>query len=214
MILDIRNEVYIWHLDWIGSSKRLDGLKEAGLYNRIRTISSPQGAWLVVDGKRVLNFCSNNYLGLANHPRMVAKPPRAASTNTACGPAAVRTIAGTMDLHLELERRLAAFKGVEAAITFQSGFAANLATIPALVGKEDVIFSDELNHASIIDGCRLSGARIVRYAHCDPADLDAQIARKRGQLPARAGDHRRRLQHGRRHRPAGQALRGRRGARA
>jgi len=164
-------------LNWI--QQEIDGLKEAGLFNRIRTISSPQGAWLTVDGKSVLNFCSNNYLGLANHPRLVAEA-RANLEKYGCGPAAVRSIAGTLDLHLELERRMAAFKGVEAAITFQSGFSANLATIPALVGKEDVIFSDELNHASIIDGSRLSGARIVRYAHCDPADLDAKIRENKG----------------------------------
>jgi glycine C-acetyltransferase len=91
------------------------------------------------------------------------------------GPAAVRTIAGTTSLHLELEKRLAAFKGVEAAITFQSGFTANLATIPALVGKEDAIFSDRLNHASIIDGCRLSGAKIIPYEHCDVASLESVI---------------------------------------
>src|SRR5512147_1046951 len=159
-------------LDWI--QQEIGALKEAGLYNRIRTISTPQGAWLVVDGKRVLNFCSNNYLGLANDPRMVGAA-KGSIDKYGVGPAAVRTIAGTLDLHLELERRLAAFKGVEAAITFQSGFAANLATIPALVGKEDVIFSDELNHASIIDGCRLSGAKIVAYEHNDPASLEAQI---------------------------------------
>jgi glycine C-acetyltransferase len=91
------------------------------------------------------------------------------------GPAAVRSIAGTMTLHVELEKRFAAFKGVEAAITFQSGFAANLATIPVLVGKGDVIFSDKLNHASIIDGCRLSGAKIIAYEHCDPTSLEEQI---------------------------------------
>jgi glycine C-acetyltransferase len=164
-------------LDWI--QQEIDSLKEAGLLNRIRTISSPQGAWLEVDGKRVLNFCSNNYLGLANDPRLVAAA-RANLEKCGCGPAAVRSIAGTLDLHLELERRLAAFKGVEAALSFQSGFSANLATIPALVGKEDVIFSDELNHASIIDGSRLSGARIVRYAHCDPADLQAKIRENQG----------------------------------
>jgi glycine C-acetyltransferase len=95
----------------------------------------------------------------------------------------VRTIAGTMDLHLELERRLAAFKGVESAITFQSGFTANLAAIPALVGKEDAIVSDELNHASIIDGSRLSGARILRYAHCDPADLERVLGENRAAYP-------------------------------
>ena len=162
---------------WI--QEELDGLKQAGLYNRIRTLSSPQGAWLTVDGKRVLNFCSNNYLGLANHPQLVQAAEEAIQ-KYGIGPAAVRTIAGTMDLHLELEKRLAAFKGVEAAITFQSGFTANLATIPALIGKEDVIFSDELNHASIIDGSRLSGGRIVRYAHANPADLERVIQENKG----------------------------------
>jgi glycine C-acetyltransferase len=165
-------------IDWI--QDELNGLKEAGLYNRIRTISSPQGAWLVVDGKRVLNFCSNNYLGLANEPRLREAAQKAIETH-GVGPAAVRTIAGTMDIHLELERRLAAFKGVEAAITFQSGFAANTATIPALVTKEDVILSDELNHASIIDGSRLAGARILRFAHANAADLERVINENKGQ---------------------------------
>ena len=164
-------------LEWV--QQELDGLKEAGLYNRIRTLGSPQGPWLTVDGKKVLNFCSNNYLGLANHPKLVAAAQEALKKYGA-GPGAVRSIAGTMELHLELEKRLAAFKGVEAAITFQSGFCANLATIPALVGKEDVIFSDELNHASIIDGSRLSGARIVRFAHADPADLEKVIKENAG----------------------------------
>ncbi|MCW5876731.1 MAG: glycine C-acetyltransferase [Anaerolineales bacterium] len=163
---------------WAG--EELDGLKQAGLYNHIRTIGSPQGAWLQVDGRRALNFCSNNYLGLANHPRLVAAARQAMDTH-GIGPAAVRSIAGTMDLHVELDRRIAAFKGVEAAVTFQSGFTANLGVIPALVGKEDVIFSDELNHASIIDGSRLSGATILRYPHCDPAGLAAAIAEHRGQ---------------------------------
>ena len=167
-------------LQWI--QDELQSLKDAGLYNRIRTLSSPQGAWLVVDGKQVLNFCSNNYLGLANHPRIV-KAAQDAVLKYGVGPAAVRSIAGTMDLHLELERRLAAFKGVESAITFQSGFTANLGTIPALVGKDDAIFSDELNHASIIDGSRLSGAKIIRYAHCDPADLDKQLKEQRANFP-------------------------------
>jgi glycine C-acetyltransferase len=164
-------------LEWV--QQELDGLKEAGLYNRIRTLGSPQGPWLIVDGKKVLNFCSNNYLGLANHPKLVAAAQEALKKYGA-GPGAVRSIAGTMEIHLELEKRLAAFKGVEAAITFQSGFCANLATIPALVGKEDVIFSDELNHASIIDGSRLSGARIVKFAHADPADLEKVIKENAG----------------------------------
>ena len=167
-------------LQWIETE--LQNLKDAGLYNRIRTLSSPQGAWLVVDGKRVLNFCSNNYLGLANHPHIV-QSAREVVERYGVGPAAVRSIAGTTAIHLELEQRLAKFKGVEAAITFQSGFCANLGTIPALVGKEDAVFSDELNHASIIDGCRLSGAKTIRYAHCDPADLDRQLIETRGQFP-------------------------------
>ncbi len=158
---------------WI--SEEIAQLKAQGLFTHIRTLDSPQGAWLVVDGKRVLNFSSNNYLGLANHPKVVAAAKRAMD-EYGVGPAAVRTIAGTMTLHVELEQRLAAFKGVEAAITFQSGFTANLATIPALVGRGDVIFSDRLNHASIIDGCRLSRAQIVAYEHCDPDDLRRQIA--------------------------------------
>ena len=164
-------------LNWI--EEELAQLKEAGLYNRIRTISSPQGATLVVDGKQVLNFCSNNYLGLANHPRLV-KAGQEALAKFGAGPAAVRTIAGTLSLHLELEQRLAEFKGVPAAILFQSGFCANGATLPALVGKEDAIISDELNHASIIDGSRLSGAAILRYAHCDPADLEKVIVENKG----------------------------------
>ncbi len=164
-------------LDWIDDE--INGLKESGLYNRIRTLSSPQGAWLVVDGKQVLNFCSNNYLGLANHPKMIAAA-QAAAQKYGVGPGAVRSIAGTMDLHLELEQRMAKFKGVEAAITLQSGFSANLAAIPALVGKDDVLFTDELNHASIIDGCRLSSARIVKYAHAEAVDLDKVIRENAG----------------------------------
>ncbi len=165
-------------LSWI--QDELQNLKDAGLYNRIRTLGSPQGAWLVVDGKRALNFCSNNYLGLANHPRLLQAVKNAVD-KYGVGPAAVRTIAGTMGLHLELERRLAAFKGVDSAITFQSGFTANLGTIPALVGKEDLIFSDELNHASIIDGSRLAGARIIRYNHCSPEDLERALTENKSE---------------------------------
>jgi glycine C-acetyltransferase len=152
----------------------LSSLKEQGLFNTIRTIGSAQGAWIVVDGKRVLNFCSNNYLGLANHPRLKEAALKAVETY-GVGPAAVRSIAGTLDLHVELERRLAQFKGVEDALFVQSGFCANQAAIPPLVGKEDVIFTDRLNHASIIDGCRLSSAKIVIYEHCDPTDAEAKI---------------------------------------
>ncbi len=159
-------------LDWL--NQEIDGLKEQGLYNRIRTIGSAQGAWLTVDGKNVLNFCSNNYLGLANHPKIV-EAAKEATKKYGVGPAAVRSIAGTMDLHVQLEQRLAKFKGAEDVITFQSGFTANLGTISALVGKEDVVFSDRLNHASIIDGCRLSGAKIIPYEHNDPGALEDAI---------------------------------------
>jgi glycine C-acetyltransferase len=149
-------------------------LKEQGLFINVRTIGSAQGAWITVDGKRVLDFCSNNYLGLANNPRMNEAAKKAVD-EFGVGPAAVRTIAGTLSLHLELERRLAAFKGVEDALYVQSGFCANQAAIPPLVGREDVIFSDRLNHASIIDGCRLSRAKIVVYEHCDVADAERVI---------------------------------------
>ena len=154
--------------------QEINGLKEQGLYNNIRTIGSAQGARLTVDGKDVLNFCSNNYLGLANHPKIV-EAAKEATKKYGVGPAAVRSIAGTTDLHVQLEQRLAKFKGAEDVITFQSGFTANLGTISALVGKEDVIFSDRLNHASIIDGCRLSGAKIVAYEHNDPGALEDAI---------------------------------------
>lgn len=163
-------------LDFI--DQELNELKESGLYIIIRTIESPQGAWINVDGKRVLNLCSNNYLGFANHPALKQAAQRAIES-FGVGPAAVRTIAGTMSLHLELEKKLADFKGCEATISFQSGFNANLATIPALVGRDDVIFSDELNHASIIDGCRLSRATIVRYPHNDAQAL-AELVEKEG----------------------------------
>ncbi len=146
----------------------------------IREIQSAQGAWLVIEGRRVLNLCSNNYLGLANHPRVVAAAKEAID-RFGVGPGAVRTIAGTMSIHTHLEERLAQFKGAEATVVLQSGFSANLATIPAVVGKGDAIFSDRLNHASIIDGCRLSGAKIVAYDHNNPDSLEAVITENKGQ---------------------------------
>jgi glycine C-acetyltransferase len=149
-------------------------LEREGLLINLRTIESPQGAWITVDGKKALNLCSNNYLGMANHPRLKEAAQRAID-QFGVGPAAVRSIAGTMSLHTELEKKLARFKGVEATVSFQSGFNSNIATIPALVGKEDFIFSDELNHASIIDGCRLSGAPIIRFEHRNPASLDQKL---------------------------------------
>ncbi|MCC9077235.1 glycine C-acetyltransferase [Litorilinea aerophila] len=164
-------------LRWIETE--MARLQEAGLLTTIRTIESPMDARVIIDGRELLNFCANNYLGLANHPRL-RRAAKDAIDRYGIGPGAVRTIAGTMSLHVALEERLAAFKRAEACITFQSGFMANLATIPALVGRGDVIFSDELNHASIIDACRLSRAEVVRYAHCDVDDL----RRKVEQVPA------------------------------
>ena len=159
-------------LDFIRAD--VEGLKESGLFINIRIMGSPADAWMIVDGRRVLNFCTNNYLGLANHPKM-KKAARKAIKEWGVGPAAVRSIAGTQGLHLQLERRLAEFKEVEDALYVQSGFCANQAALPPLVGREDVIFSDRLNHASIIDGARLSRAKIVVYEHCDPADAEAKI---------------------------------------
>ena len=160
-------------LQWI--QDELTSLDEQGLLTNIRSLASPQGARIIVNGESKLNFCSNNYLGLGNDPRL-REAAKKAIDQWGVGPGAVRTIAGTMDFHLELESRLAKFKNVEATISFQSGFTANLATIPALVGKGDLIFSDELNHASIIDGCRLSRAKIVPYKHNDVDDLRRVIA--------------------------------------
>ena len=162
----------------------IENLKVAGLYNNIRTIDSPMDAWVTIDGRRLLNFCANNYLGLANHPRIRQAAQKGIETY-GVGPGAVRSIAGTTSLHVQLEQALATFKNAEACVTFQSGFTANLATIPALVGPEDLIFSDELNHASIIDGSRLSRAEVVRYAHNDVDDLRAKIAGR--------GEYKRRL---------------------
>lgn len=159
-------------VSWLND--QLTELKEAGLYTTIRTIDSPMDAWVVIDGARKLNFCANNYLGLANHPRL-REAAKAAIDRYGIGPGAVRTIAGTLSLHVQLEEKLAAFKKAEACITFQSGFTANLATIPGLVGAGDIIFSDELNHASIIDACRLTKAKVVRFAHADMDDLRRKI---------------------------------------
>ena len=154
--------------------EELDRMKREGLYGNIRTLESPQGATVKIGGKEYLNLCSNNYLGFANDPRIREKVKNMID-KYGVGPGAVRTIAGTMEIHLELERRLAAFKGAEAAITFQSGFCANLAVIPTLTGEGDLIFSDALNHASIIDACRLTKAKVIRYEHSDMNDLCAKL---------------------------------------
>ena len=142
-------------------SEELGALRDQGLFNTIRTIGSPQGAWFVVDGQKVLNLCSNNYLGFADHPEL-KEAAKKAIDEYGVGPGAVRSIAGTQSIHLELEKKLAEFKHAPACIVLQSGFSANTAVIPTITGRGDVIFSDELNHASIIDGCMLSRADVVR----------------------------------------------------
>lgn len=158
--------------------EEIDSLRDQGLYNTIRRIDGPQGPWLEIDGRQVLNFCSNNYLGLANDPRLVSAA-KAALDRHGIGPGAVRSIAGTMAIHTELERRLAAFKGVEAAISLQSGFVANLGTISALVGEGDAVISDALNHASIVDGVRLCKASRYVYQHADVDDLERTLSQAR-----------------------------------
>jgi len=154
--------------------EEISKLKETGLYNTIRTISSSLSSNVVVNGRKVIDMCSNNYLGLANNP-VLKEVAKKMIDEYGVGPAAVRSIAGTTDKHLELEKKLAAFKHVESSIHLQSGYCANLGVISSLVGEEDLIFSDELNHASIIDGCRLSKAKIVRYKHTDIEDLENQL---------------------------------------
>jgi len=158
-------------------TEEIQQLKDSGLYNQIRTIESPQGAWLVVDGSRVLNLCSNNYLGLANQPEL-KEAAKKALEEFGIGPGAVRSIAGTMSLHLELEKALAGFKHVEDALSFQSGLNANFGTIAALAGGDDAIFTDELNHASIIDGCRLTKAKRFIYPHGDAKGLKEVLERE------------------------------------
>ncbi len=154
--------------------QEIESLKAAGLYNVVHEIGSAQRAWIMADGRRVLNLCSNNYLALADDRRLVDAAKEALEKYGA-GPAAVRSIAGTLTLHRELEEALARFKGVDAAIALQSGFMANLGVIQALMGQDDEVFSDELNHASIIDGIRLSKAHVTRYAHADVSDLKAKL---------------------------------------
>ncbi len=137
---------------------------------KLRVLGGPSEPWCVVDGKKVLMFCSNNYLGLSNHPKLRQAAIEAVKSHGA-GSGSVRPIAGNMDLHVELERRLAGFKGADASLVFQTGFAANAGLIPQLAGKGDLIISDELNHGSIIDGVRLSHAERGVYKHADTDDL-------------------------------------------
>src|SRR4249920_3771557 len=146
-------------------------IEDAGLYRKLRRVESDQGPTLRLDGREVINFSSNNYLGLANHPSL-CKAAKEAIDRYGCGSGASRLISGNMTLHEELESQIAELKGTEAALVFNSGFQANTGVIPVLVGEGDVVLSDALNHASIIDGCRLSRAKIFVYRHCDMNELD------------------------------------------
>jgi len=163
-------------MDWV--KDEINILKESGRYVPIRTIQSPQGAWVKIDGRKLLNLCSNNYLGLANHPE-VKKAMHDAIEAYGVGAGAVRSIAGTMEIHIRLEEQVARFKHMEASLVYQGGLLANLGTIPALVGKDDVIFSEELNHASIIDGVRLSSAKRVVFSHLSVKDLEEKLKAER-----------------------------------
>jgi glycine C-acetyltransferase len=156
----------------------LDQLREQGLFRPLRVLGSPQNTEAVVDGKRVLNLSSNNYLGLTTHPRL-ERAMIEATEEWGAGSGAVRTIAGTMTIHEQLERRLAEFKHTEASLVFQSGFTANLGVLQSLVKEGDVIISDELNHASIIDGIRLSKAERSIFKHRDMDDLERQLEKHR-----------------------------------
>jgi 8-amino-7-oxononanoate synthase len=149
---------------------RLDELKSLGLYRRMRMVSGPQGPRVVLDGKPVLLLCSNNYLGLADHPR-VREAAADAAMRWGAGAGASRLVSGNMTLHRRLEERLASFKGTQSALLFGSGYLANTGIVPALARRGEIVFSDELNHASIIDGCRLSGAETYVYRHRDVEHL-------------------------------------------
>jgi len=164
--------------------EQLDSWKRAGTYQRLRVLESESAAESRFDGKDVINLASNNYLGLTTHPTL-REAALEATRRYGVGSGAVRTISGTMSLHMQLEERIARFKNVEACVVFQSGFAANAGTVAAVLTPEDHIISDELNHASIIDGCRLSKAKIHVFPHKDTvaaerklADLDGQPGRK------------------------------------
>ncbi|HEX8122256.1 MAG TPA: 8-amino-7-oxononanoate synthase [Solirubrobacteraceae bacterium] len=158
---------------------RLDDLADRGLYRRMRLVSGPQGPRVVLDGKPVLLLCSNNYLGLADHPR-VREAAAEAAMRWGVGAGASRLVSGTMTVHRRLEERLAAFKGTESALLFGSGYLANVGVISALAGSGRTVFSDELNHASIVDGCRLARAQTVVYRHGDVEHLAWCVGRAGG----------------------------------
>src|SRR5881296_329598 len=150
---------------------QLNDLKSKGTHFRLRVLEDEQAPVCTFDDKKVINLASNNYLGLTTHPKL-REAALAATRKYGVGSGAVRTIAGTMKIHMALEEKIARFKQVEACVVFQSGFAANAGTVSAILGKEDIIISDELNHASIIDGCRLSRAEIKVFPHKNLSALE------------------------------------------
>jgi glycine C-acetyltransferase/8-amino-7-oxononanoate synthase len=160
-------------------AERLEELREAGLYRRLRLVAGSQGPSVLLDGRLVLLLCSNNYLGLADHPQ-VRRAAAEGALRWGAGAGASRLIAGSMEPHRRLEERLAAFKGYEAALLFGSGYLANSGAIAALAGRGEVVFSDELNHASIVDGCRLSRAETFVYRHADVEHLAWGLAQAQG----------------------------------
>ncbi len=167
-------------LSWF--NQQIEELNKEGLLINIREIQSPIGPVTKINGTEVINLCSNNYLGFANNDE-IKEAAKKAIDKFGVGPAAVRTIAGSTTLHLMLEKKLSKFKKAEDVITYQSGFCANIAVIPAIVGEGDYIFSDELNHASIIDGCKLSKAEVIRYKHLDTKDLENKVKELIKSLP-------------------------------
>lgn len=159
---------------------QLDDLRTKGTYFRLRVLEDQQGPVCRYDGREVINLASNNYLGLCNHPKL-REAAVAATERYGVGSGAVRTIAGTMRIHMELEEKIAAFKGVEACVVFQSGFTANAGTVSSILGKDDFILSDELNHASIIDGARLSRAKVKVFRHKDVAHCEELLKEVEGE---------------------------------
>src|ERR1700730_17841209 len=164
--------------------ERLVELERMGLSRRLRLISGPQGPTVLLDGKPVLLLCSNNYLGLADHPQ-VREAAAEAAMRWGVGAGASRLVSGTMTIHGRLEERLAAFQGSESCLLFGSGYLANLGVIGALAGAGDTVFSDALNHASIVDGCRLSRAEVVVYRHRDVEHLEWSLRRHGGRRDGR-----------------------------
>jgi glycine C-acetyltransferase len=156
-------------------TSQLDELKAKGTHFKLRVLEDEQAAECTFDGRRVINLASNNYLGLTTHPKL-REAALEATRKYGVGSGAVRTIAGTMKIHMDLEEKIARFKNVEACVVFQSGFTANAGTVSAILGKEDFVISDELNHASIIDGCRLSRAKILVFRHKDVFHAEEQLA--------------------------------------